>query len=154
MIIFGTRARHTTIDEGEFFCPQCQAKHHYEHKKAKRYFALYFIPIIPMDDLGKYIQCGTCHTMFKIDVLDAKFSKKPQSTAEQINTIGKRLHDGAPIELVVRDLTISGIDREVATKLVDAQIGLKRNTCRSCALTYTDNVTVCAECHQPLVTTS
>ena len=68
-IIFGTRGINSTRDSGTFYCPSCRADRQYRHRVARRFFTLYFIPLIPLDKLGEYVECGTCMTTFKPEVL-------------------------------------------------------------------------------------
>ncbi len=70
MIIFGTRGVTLTKDRGEFHCPQCQDQHPFQKKLVRRFFTLYFIPLIPLDKLGEYVECGTCEGTFHTNVLD------------------------------------------------------------------------------------
>src|SRR5881396_2577280 len=128
MIIFGTKNRLKTIGTGQFYCPRCQAQRTYEHKQAKRYFTLYFVPLIPMGDLGEFVECQTCHMTFKTDVLTMKSVPKPVSAVELLNSVKTRLLTGDPVEYVVRDLTAAGIERDVATSLVTSSIGEVRKT--------------------------
>ena len=154
MIIFGTRVRHKEIGEGQFFCPRCQARRAYKHKKASRYFALYFVPLIPMGELGEFVECQTCHTAFEPSVLQIKGPVQPGTSnaplAQQINSLGDRLRGGVPVEYAVRDLTTAGLDRDAALRLVEASIGANRKSCAGCGLSYAATVTQCAECQQPL----
>ena len=158
MIIFGTRVKYKTIGEGQFFCPKCQQTRAYVHKKASRYFALYFVPLVPMGSLGEYVECQTCHTTFKPDVLTqgamlraaSATSKIRASLASQINALPDRLRDGTPVEYVLRDLTAAGLDRTRAQEMIDVHLSGARRHCATCGLTYADNVTTCAECHGPL----
>lgn len=53
MIIWGSKMRYKTLGEGEFYCPRCAATRRYLHKSARRFFTLYFIPLIPMKDMGE-----------------------------------------------------------------------------------------------------
>jgi len=69
LIIFGTRGVTTEQAHGEFFCPGCSAKQAYVHKACRRYFTLYFIPLIPLNVVGEYIECQRCTGTFKIEVL-------------------------------------------------------------------------------------
>ncbi len=49
MIIFGTRGITYSKGNGEFFCPTCADKKPYKHKRVRRFFDLYFVPIVPLD---------------------------------------------------------------------------------------------------------
>lgn len=69
-IIFGTRGVTMSGERGDFHCPQCGANSGYTMKKVRRFFTLYFIPLIPLDLLGEYLECNTCQGNFKPEVRD------------------------------------------------------------------------------------
>lgn len=69
MIIFGTRGVTYNHAEGRFYCPRCSSEQGYRHKRVRRFFTLYFIPIIPLDLLGEYAECGTCKSTWDLKVL-------------------------------------------------------------------------------------
>ena len=70
MIIFGTRGVTMNSKPGTFHCPECNAQRSYQHKKVRRFFTLYFIPLIPLDLLGEFVECEGCKNTFKPGVLD------------------------------------------------------------------------------------
>lgn len=70
MIIFGTRGVTTTPQRGSFHCPQCGAQRSYNYKRVRRFFTLYFIPLIPLDKLGEYVECPMCQGTFDPAVLN------------------------------------------------------------------------------------
>lgn len=78
-IIYGTRGITTTKKSGEFFCPMCNSSRTYRHRRVRRVFTLYFIPIMPLDLAGEYIECGSCRGTFKLAVL--KHDPRPQMAA-------------------------------------------------------------------------
>ena len=69
-ILFGTKAREKDVGSGQFYCPRCRTNRRYTHRRASRYFTLYFIPLIPMGKLGEYVECGECGGRFDPQVLD------------------------------------------------------------------------------------
>lgn len=69
-IIFGTRGITWTADRGQFHCPRCGAGCDYVHKTVRRFFTLYFIPCIPLDKLGEYVECGRCQGTYQVEVLN------------------------------------------------------------------------------------
>jgi tellurite resistance protein len=69
VIIFGTRGVTSTQARGTFHCPQCGNGSPYTHRTVRRFFTLYFIPVIPLDRLGEYVECGACGGTFKPAVL-------------------------------------------------------------------------------------
>src|SRR4051812_35418195 len=60
MIIYGTRTIYSTSARGGFHCPRCQMQRQFAHRAGRRWFTLYFIPIIPLWSAGAYIQCSSC----------------------------------------------------------------------------------------------
>jgi len=60
LIIFGLRARYRTLAEGTFYCPREGGDRSYRKRQARRWFALFFIPIIPLKVLGEFIECRSC----------------------------------------------------------------------------------------------
>lgn len=70
MIIFGTRGITYTKDRGSFHCPDCGDSQPYRQKRVRRFFTLYFIPLIPLDRLGEFVECETCRSTFAPAVLE------------------------------------------------------------------------------------
>ena len=51
MIIFGTRGITYRMAAGRFACPSCGPGTGFTHRRVRRFFTLYFIPVIPLDQL-------------------------------------------------------------------------------------------------------
>ncbi len=60
MIIFGFRVRGTAIGTGTFFCPQEGGDREYQRQRLRRWFTLFFIPLIPLNVLGEAVHCTSC----------------------------------------------------------------------------------------------
>ena len=89
-IIFGTRGVTSSKAKGKFFCPSCQSESDYNHKQVKRFGTLYFIPLLPMDDLGDYVECQKCKNTYNQQVLDYNPEKDTEIfQAEYENAIKK-----------------------------------------------------------------
>lgn len=69
MIIFGTRSVESTIGNGFFYCPRCNTQRTYRLIGVNRWFTLYFIPVIPMGRIGRYVECDSCAGTFAEEVL-------------------------------------------------------------------------------------
>jgi uncharacterized tellurite resistance protein B-like protein len=69
LIIFGTRGVTYGSEGGQFFCPDCNGKEAYLHRKVRRFFTLYFIPLIPLDLVGEYVECQKCSSTYKTSIL-------------------------------------------------------------------------------------
>lgn len=82
MIIFGLSVFFFgTLGEGTFHCPRCGGDRHYKHKAGRRWFTLFFIPVIPLDKVGEIVRCETCHSRYDPEVLTIP-------TAEHMATAG------------------------------------------------------------------
>ena len=81
MIIFGTRGIKSTLNSGDFLCPQCDQTKPFRHRKVTKFFTLYFIPIIPLGKRGEYVECRECKGTFVPRVLDYNASSKENSKA-------------------------------------------------------------------------
>jgi hypothetical protein len=150
MIIFGSKPRVKTVGNGMFYCPKCQATRHYDHKKGKNYFTLYFVPIFPIGDLGEFVECQTCHMTFQVDVLKLKAPPPKLDLATLLNSVKSNLENGQPVEYVLRDLVTAGLDRDIALNTIKSSVGTARRQCSQCGLSYAANVTTCSECNIPL----
>jgi len=71
MIIFGTRATRKLLERGNFYCPQCQGDRDFEMRRAKQWFHIYFIPLIPLNTYPPYVECKTCRATFVEGVLNS-----------------------------------------------------------------------------------
>ena len=68
IIIYGTRGMTSVGGQGHFHCPSC-GESAYRHKKVRRWFTLFFIPMIPLDLAGEYVECGKCYGTYDLEVL-------------------------------------------------------------------------------------
>ncbi len=147
LIIFGTRGVTSTVATGKFFCPTCMGKRSYCHQRVRRFFTLYFIPIIPLDTIGEYVECLDCRDTYKPSVLalDANLleNAKEKVVEAEFHAAVKRvmvlmmLADGKiePSEvetiqliygkLAKSELTKEAIDEEVAATKADGR-GLRQ----------------------------
>jgi hypothetical protein len=69
VIIFGLRTWWRTIGQGMFHCRQCGADRQYRHRAGRRWFTLFFIPLIPLNKVGENVMCTTCKTRYQPAVL-------------------------------------------------------------------------------------
>lgn len=68
-LIFGTRGVTSLTDRGEFTCPHCRGRRSYVRKQVRRFFTLFFIPLVPLDLVGEYVECSGCSGTYKPEVL-------------------------------------------------------------------------------------
>jgi tellurite resistance protein len=68
-LIFGLRAYFRTIGQGTFHCQRCGGDRGYRERTGRRWFHLFFIPLIPLLSVGEHVRCSTCHTSYRVEVL-------------------------------------------------------------------------------------
>jgi hypothetical protein len=69
LLIFGLRVYFRTIGDGTFHCQRCGGDRHYRHRVGRRWFHLFFIPLIPLGTAGEHIQCTQCGTRYSTGAL-------------------------------------------------------------------------------------
>jgi hypothetical protein len=69
LIFFGLRVFYRTAGQGTFHCQRCGGDREYRHKLGRRWFTLFFIPVIPINKAGQHVQCAVCGTRYRMDVL-------------------------------------------------------------------------------------
>lgn len=84
MIIWGSRGLTSTIDSRQFHCPQCGTGRSSSLKQVRNFFTLYFIPVIPLNVAGRYVECGSCGGTFAEEALDYDPEKAREETNMQM----------------------------------------------------------------------
>jgi uncharacterized tellurite resistance protein B-like protein len=69
LLIFGLSVFFRTVGQGDFHCPGCGGDRHYRQRIARRWFTLFFVPVIPLNRVGEVVECTTCRTRYNLDVL-------------------------------------------------------------------------------------
>jgi zinc-ribbon family len=70
LIIFGLTIIFRTIGQGVFHCPQCGGDRQYRLRSGRRFFTVFFLPLIPLAKVGEHVQCTTCKSRFATQVLN------------------------------------------------------------------------------------
>ena len=82
MIIWGSRGITSTLEQAQFHCPQCSAMRTGNLKQVRSFFTLYFIPLVPLNVLGRYVECTSCAGSFAEEIL----SYDPEQEREELNS--------------------------------------------------------------------
>lgn len=136
LIIFGTRGVTYTTKNGEFHCPNCDVTRPYAQKRVRRFLTLYFLPMIPLDVLGEYVECEHCKDTYKPSVLEYDPTQGKQRFEAEFHSAVKRvmvlmmMADGKMDEEEVETIRqvfgkLSG--REVSKDEVDAEVAASKN---------------------------
>ncbi|HEY7072072.1 MAG TPA: hypothetical protein VH479_18235 [Acidimicrobiales bacterium] len=76
LLIWGWRTRFKIVANGLFHCPSCGADRHFARKQARRWFTVFFLPLIPLKVLGEFVECQTCKKGY-----DERILQMPTSAA-------------------------------------------------------------------------
>ena len=50
-------------------CPACTVERDYQWYKVRNWFTLYFIPLISLNVVGEYIECGACDNTYETEAV-------------------------------------------------------------------------------------
>jgi tellurite resistance protein len=92
----------STAETGDFYCPNCQGQQPYQHKRVRRFFSLYFIPVIPLDVHGEYVECEKCKGTYRMEVLDFD----PAAGAAEFEVEFHRAIKRVMVEMMLADGTV------------------------------------------------
>ena len=110
LLIWGFKILFKTIGEGQFHCPSCGCDRRYDHRQGRRWFTLFWIPIIPLKVAGAIVQCSVCNKKYNENVLQLPTS------AETATSIGFARRAIAAHMVVVSDNTT--VAREAAVAMM------------------------------------
>ena len=111
LIIFGLRVFYRTIAQGIFHCRRCGGDRQYRHRDGRRWFTLFFIPLIPLNSVGDHVQCTTCRTRYVTDVLAQPTTAQMQAAlpAGMRAAVSAMLRSGDPSSPVSRQRAIEAV---------------------------------------------
>ena len=69
LLIFGLSVFFRTVGEGMFHCQNCGGDRGYRRRTGRRWFTLFFLPVIPLDRIGEVVDCRTCRTRYRTSAL-------------------------------------------------------------------------------------
>jgi hypothetical protein len=121
LIIFGLRVFYRTIAQGTFHCRRCGGDRPYRHRAGRRWFTLFFLPVIPPAHslraspspftVGEHVQCLTCRTRYVTDVLSLPTTAQMQAAlpAGMRAAASAMLRSGDPAGPVARQRAIEAV---------------------------------------------
>ena len=85
-LIWGWRALNSVLSTGTFHCPQCDVDTTYRHLRPRRWFTVFFIPVIPLKELDAFVECDRCKHAF----VEAVLSRQTIQQFEYEVTLARR----------------------------------------------------------------
>jgi zinc-ribbon family len=124
IIIWGFRVFYRTVGEGVFHCRKCGGDRQYQHRTGRRFFTIFFIPLIPLNKVGEHVQCTTCKSRYVMDVLRLPTTAQMQTALP----LGMRaaavavLRAGDPGSPAARHHAVTAIQGAGAEEYTDADL--------------------------------
>jgi len=111
LIIWGLRVLYRTLGRGVFFCRRCGGDREYRHRAGRRWFTLFFLPVIPLTTVGEHVQCTTCRTRYVTDVLSQPTTARMQAAlpAGMRAAVSAMLRSGDPSNPASRQRAIEAV---------------------------------------------
>jgi hypothetical protein len=111
VIIFGLRVFYRTIAQGTFHCRRCGGDRPYRHRAGRRWFTLFFLPVIPLNSVGEHVQCQTCRTRYVTDALNLPTTGQMQAAlpAGMRAAASAILRSGDPADPAARQRAIEAV---------------------------------------------
>lgn len=66
----GVRTSWHTVDDGDFFCPECGGDRSYRRRAGRRRLVVFGVPLLTRGTVAPVLECCACHGHFGVDALD------------------------------------------------------------------------------------
>jgi hypothetical protein len=125
LIIFGWRVYYKTIGRGMFHCQRCGGDREFFHRSGRRWFHIFWIPLIPLAHVGEHVQCAVCGTRYRMEVLNLPTTAQMQAAlpAGMRAAAVAMLRSGDPSSLPGRRKAIEAIRGAGLPNYDDAALG-------------------------------
>ena len=88
LLLFGITTRTKSLDSGTFYCRNERGERRYSLLEMRRWFTLFFIPVIPLKVLGNLVQCTSCGVQYDPAVLQqAPTAPTDEVTPDEVEAI-------------------------------------------------------------------
>jgi len=80
LVFIGPRGVAKASARGLFHCPHCDISRPYAFRRVRRYFAFLFVPVVPLGEERRFVQCGFCRRTFDPAILESHELRAPRSS--------------------------------------------------------------------------
>jgi hypothetical protein len=141
-IVYGSLDRTAELERGYFFCPHCMEQQEYTLKVVKNWFTFFFIPLFPVFEVRRYVECGGCGTRLPEAALQVPL---PGGARPLLAQAGEDLRDGDSVETLRDRLVRAGVDPAGAEAELVKMCGGQPKVCR-CGQRYHPERLECPHC--------
>ncbi len=85
LVLLGLTTRRSTVSRGSFECPNEGGLRPYHQERSRRWFTLFFIPVVPLGRGDEWVRCGSCGATYDPDV-----ALRPRSRGSLDGTRGQQ----------------------------------------------------------------
>jgi hypothetical protein len=124
LIILGFQNFYRTLRKGVFYCRKCGGDRQYRQRAGRRFFTVFFVPIVPLNRTGAHVQCLTCKTRYVLDVLSLPTAAQMQAAlpAGMRAAVVIMLSAGDPGSLAARRAALAAVQGRGAAGYADADL--------------------------------
>lgn len=97
--VFGTRGLTSRVSEEEFYCAVCDSHQAGDLKRVRKFFTVYYLPVIPLKVVGRYVECRRCGCTFPASIL--RFP--PEAAREKFEAVYERTLRRLLVEMALAD---------------------------------------------------
>ena len=111
-LIAGTKVEENQVGSGTFNCPHEGSKQPYRHVRLEKKATAFFVPVATMSDLGEYVECQSCGSTYKPEVLEIR-------TQEDLDTALAVAVLRLCIEVVLADGRVTDEERQATINIAN-----------------------------------
>jgi hypothetical protein len=117
LIVYGWRGIERKVGRGPFYCVECCADSTYVHRRVRRFYTLYEVPLIPAEVMWEAVQCCRCFHCFVPTVLQPAMQAQLRVEGERALKLRRQITeacslmmcavaicDGMPSDAVLQEL--------------------------------------------------
>jgi hypothetical protein len=111
LIMFGLRVFYRTVSQGVFYCRRCGGDRPYRQRAGRRWFTVFFFPVIPLNSVDEHVRCITCRTRYLTDVLSVPTTAQMQAAlpAGMRAAAAVMLRSGEPPSSIARRRAVEAV---------------------------------------------
>ena len=113
LLVWGFKVRYSDAGNGTFYCPHEGGDRPYTVKQARKWFTFFWIPLIPLKELGQFVECSGCERGY-----DEKVLTNPTS-AELMDNLANAMRQ-AVVSISRADGHIDDAEKEFAVELMQS----------------------------------